>query len=41
MTNKEASEMLNNMIDCLYTNLTEKRYQELKTAYIVEKVKGE
>lgn len=32
MTKEDAGQILNTFIDCLYTNLTEERYQELKVA---------
>ena len=32
MSREEARQILDAFIDCLYTNLTEERYQELKEA---------
>lgn len=32
MTKEEAGQILETIIECLYTNLTEERYQELKEA---------
>lgn len=32
MTKEEAGQILETIIECLYTNLTEERYQELKAA---------